>query len=200
MKLLCYGGTFNPIHHGHLIVAQAAADAGGFERVVLVPSAQPPHKLAGPDLADAEDRLTMCQSAVENVSRFAVTDLELKRAGPSFTLDTVRALRGQGWDEVYWLIGGDTVPQLARWHQPDALMREARFLVAARPGWALDWESLPEPYRSLRRSVVPAPLIDISATDVRRRVAAGAGIDFLVPPAVAAFIRAKGLYRRRDDD
>ena len=195
MRVLCYGGSFNPIHHGHLIVAQAVADAGGYDRVLLIPSAQPPHKRTAADLATAQDRLTMCQVAVQNVPHFAVSDLELRRPEASFTIKTVRALRDEGSGEVHWLVGGDTVPQLPSWFEAERLLAEARIVVAARPGWAVDWDRLAEPFRSLRQNVVEAPLIDISATQVRRRVAAGLGVDFLVPPAVAGHIRDRGLYR-----
>jgi nicotinate-nucleotide adenylyltransferase len=196
MRTLCFGGTFNPIHHGHLICARAAAEASGFDHVLLIPSSQPPHRSGQKDLAPAQHRLTMCQLATRDVPLFSISDLELRRSEPSFTLQTARELRREGHDEVFWLIGGDTVPQLPKWHQPDALMREVGFVVMARPGWAFDWDSLAEPYRSLRQNVVQTPLIEISATDVRRRVAEGKGIDYLVPPAVRDYIRQRGLYRQ----
>src|SRR5215204_977604 len=117
MRTLCFGGTFNPIHHGHLICARAAAEATGFDRVLLIPSAQPPHRSEQKGLAPAQDRLTMCQLASQHVSQFTTTDLELRRPEPSFTLQTARELRREGYGEVFWLIGGDTVPQLPKWHQ-----------------------------------------------------------------------------------
>ncbi len=196
MRILCFGGTFNPIHHGHLICSMAIGEAGGYDRVLLIPSAQPPHRHGQFDLVSAQDRLTMCQLAIQNAPFFAISDVELRRSGPSYTLETARTLKEQSWGEVHWLIGGDTVAQLPAWHDPAALMREVKFVVMGRPGWTLDWDSLAEPYRSLRANVVTGPLIEISATQVRRRVAAGLGIDFLVPPAVRDYIRDKALYRQ----
>src|SRR5687767_4671129 len=122
MRILCFGGTFNPIHHGHLITARAAAEASGFDRVLLIPSAQPPHRIEQKDLAPAQDRLTMCQLATRDVSLFSTSHMELRRSEPSYTLQTARELRREGYEEVFWLIVGDTVPQLPKWHQPDELM------------------------------------------------------------------------------
>jgi len=100
-------------------------------------------------------------------------------------------------EEVCWLIGGDTVGQLPSWHDPVALMREVKFVVMARPSWNFDWNSLQPPYRDLQQNVVQGPLIEISATEVRRRVAAGLAIDFLVPPAVQRYILDHDLYSSR---
>ena len=195
MRKICFGGSFNPIHHAHLICARAVAERKGFDRVVLIPSALPPHKLQVAALAPPHDRLEMCRRAVAGESLFEVSDLELKRSGPSYTIDTVRELRSQGWDRVAWLIGADMVAILPKWHEPLQLMREAELVIMARPGWSFDWQALPEPFRRLQESVVEAPLIDISGTTVRSRVAAGQSVRYLVPDAVAEYIAAHGLYR-----
>jgi len=195
IKTLCFGGSFNPIHVGHLICARAVAEKGGFDRVLLIPSAQPPHKPSA-EMAEAEHRLHLCQlAAAEQRNLFGTCDVEMRRIGPSYTLDTARTLKAGGLEEVYWLIGGDTVPHLQHWHQPEDLMEEVRFIVMARPGWSLDWPSLPDPYRRLESAVVEAPLIDISATEIRRRIAAGLSIAYLTPPPVAAYIESHHLYR-----
>src|SRR5215212_5550265 len=102
MTMLCFGGSFNPLHVGHLLVARAVAEAGGFERVVLVPSGQPPHKPGAADLADAADRAAMCQAVAKGDAFFEVETFEVDRAEPSYTLDTVRELRRRGWDQVSW--------------------------------------------------------------------------------------------------
>src|SRR3954467_3014450 len=128
MRVLCFGGTFNPIHHGHLICARSIAESGGFDQVLLIPSAQPPHRGGQFDLASAQDRLTMCQLAIKDAPFFAISDIELRRSGPSYTLETARTLRHRGLAEVHWLIGGDTVSQLPSWHDPLALMRELKFV------------------------------------------------------------------------
>ena len=195
MRRLCFGGSFNPIHHGHLIGARAVAEAAGFERVVLIPSALPPHKLGDREMAPAEHRLAMCRLAVKGDATFEVNDLELTRTGPSYTIDSARQLRREGWTGVHWLIGTDTVPFLPQWHEPDALLKEVTFVVMARPGHRLDWPSLPGHLRALRDKVVEGPRVEISASDIRRRVAAGQPIRYLTPPAVETYIRANGLYR-----
>ena len=200
MNRLCFGGSFNPIHHGHLILARAVAEARGFDRVILIPSAQPPHKPDSAEIASAEHRLAMCRLAVEasadSTDLFEVSDIELSRRGPSYTIDTARILTQQGLGPVYWLIGGDTLPQLPTWHEPQALLREVHFITIDRPDSPIVWEALAPEYQSLRSGVVEAPLIEISATDIRRRVAAGKSIDYLTPQPVISYIRNHGLYRR----
>jgi nicotinate-nucleotide adenylyltransferase len=198
-RQLCFGGSFNPIHFGHLRCAQAAANARGFDTVVLVPSAQPPHKPASADLAPAEDRLAMTKLAAESMTgppKFQIEDLETRRTGPSYTIDTVNALLARGWPQVWWLIGADMLNYLPMWRSADQLVKKCNFLILARPGVRLDWEKLPPHFvERLRPNVVPAPLIDISATDIRRRVREGESIDGLTPASVVEHIRTRGLYR-----
>jgi nicotinate-nucleotide adenylyltransferase len=194
MPALCLGGSFNPIHHAHLICARAAAEAVGLSRVLLIPSRQPPHKIVGTDLASAEDRLAMCRLAVAGDSFFEVSDIEVNRDGPSYTIDTVRQFKAGGWPEVHWLIGADMVRILPQWHEPLSLIREARLILMARPGWSFDWDTLPPAYRPLQANVVPAPLLDISATAIRQRVRAGRPIDYLTPEPVVRYIRERQLY------
>lgn len=196
MRTLCFGGSFNPIHHGHLICARAAAEAMGFPRVLLIPSAQPPHKPASPDLAPPADRLAMCQLAARlEPSLFQASDMELKRVTPSYTIDSARALKLQGWQEVSWLIGADMLLYLPQWHEPEALLAEVNFVILARPGWSFDWKAMPPAYRRLEANVVRAPLIEMSATDIRRRVREGRPISYMVPPRVAEYIEREGLYK-----
>jgi len=199
MRELYFGGSFNPIHLGHLRASAAVARAEGFLRVVLVPAAVSPHKLMDADYAPAEHRLAMCQLAANSADAdgpFAVDDLELCRPFPSYTIDTVRALRVRSpGDPVHWLIGADQVAKLPFWHESNQLVREAQLLIMARPGFEFDFEGLPEPFRSLKNSVVEAPLIDVGATEIRRRVRLGLSIDKLVPAEVADYIAANGLYR-----
>lgn len=198
---LFFGGSFNPIHHGHLIGARAVAEVAGFERIALVPSAEPPHKKTSghgkPDrshMAEFADRLSMCQLAVAGDPFFEVTDIERRRDGPSYTIETARQLRPMGHDPVHWLIGGDTVPHLPTWHEPLALLEEVHFVIMARPGCQIAWDAMPPPYRKLRDQVIPAPLIDISATQIRHRVAGGLPIHYLTAPAVERYIRERRMY------
>ena len=195
MSNLCLGGAFNPIHNGHLLCARAVAEALGIEIVTLVPSHLSPLKASGPDMASPADRLEMCRLAISGATGFEVNDCELRRPPPSFTIDTVRHFRQSGWDKVIWLIGADQVLALPKWRQPNDLLREAHILIMARPGWILDWKQLPPEYAILAERVVPAPAIDISATDIRRRIAAEKPIDFMTPPAVCRYIDDHGLYR-----
>jgi nicotinate-nucleotide adenylyltransferase len=196
MSKLCLGGAFNPIHHGHLLCARAAAEAMGFASVVLIPSLVSPQKTPDSTMASPEDRLAMCSLAVKNLTGFEVDDRELRRPPPSYTIDTVRELLRHGWPKVHWLIGADQALSLPKWHEPQELMKLAHIMVMARPGWTLDWGSLPGEFRVLSERVVAVPSLDISSTDIRRRVAAGLPIDFLTPPAVCRYVAEHGLYRR----
>jgi nicotinate-nucleotide adenylyltransferase len=197
MAKLCFGGSFNPIHHGHLICARAVAEARGFERVVLVPSGQPPHKPDDPAIAKSVHRLEMCRLAISGDPLFEVDDLELARTGPSYTIDTVREYRRRGSEKVAWLIGADMLAILPQWHEPEALLAEAELLIMARPGWDFDWDRLPPSYQRLKSNMVEAPRLDISATDIRERVARELSIRYLTPAAVCDYIRAHALYRDR---
>jgi nicotinate-nucleotide adenylyltransferase len=191
---LCFGGSFNPIHKGHIICAKAVAtniDAG---QVMLIPSGCPPHKPKSADLAAAGDRLAMCRLVAAEDSLFQVSDMEIRRAGPSYTLETARELRRMGMDSIHWLIGADMLNFLPMWHEPLQLLKEVNFIVVARPGFTFDWTGLPSPFQVLRDHVIEAPLVDVSATEIRRRVQVGESIDELVPAAVADYIRAHRLY------
>lgn len=196
MRNLCFGGSFNPIHNGHLVCSQAVAAARDAAELVLIPSAISPHKPGHADMAAANDRLAMCRLAVVGNEWVRIDDLELRRGAPSYTIDTVRQLRlERGWDEVNWLIGADQVAALPRWREWETLVREANLIVMARPGWSFDWDTLPPALRELQNHVVEAPMLDISATDIRRRVREGRSISHLVPPAVGEYIEGHGLYR-----
>jgi nicotinate-nucleotide adenylyltransferase len=194
MTKLWFGGSFNPIHVGHLLVARAIAESGGFDRVVLIPSAQPPHKPGTADLADARHRLGMCQAVTRHDPLFEVDDLELRRTGPSYSIDTIRELKQGGDGAISWLIGADMLQILPQWHRAEELLGEVEFVIAQRPGYAVDWAALPHAFQSLRPKVVTAPLLEISASDIRRRVREGQSIRYLVPPEVERYIFSHKLY------
>jgi len=194
MTKLCFGGSFNPLHIGHLLVARAVAESRNIQQVVLIPSAQPPHKPITFDLAESCHRLGMCQAVSHADPFFQVEPLELERTGPSYTIDTVRELGRRGWGRVSWLIGADMLQILPKWHKPHDLLREVDFVIARRPGSVIDWDALPPEFRVLQAHVVDAPLVEVSATDIRRRVREGRSIRYLVPPEVERYIGDRHLY------
>jgi len=191
---LVLGGTFDPIHYGHLRCARAAADALGIQTVVLIPNHVPPLKRLHPSPAPADERLGMCRLAISDLAGFEVDDRELRRTGPSYTIDTVRELKQAGWAQVPWLIGADQLPYLHKWHEPHALLSEALIYVTARPGFDIQWSTMSAEVKSLIGRVVLTPPVDISSTEIRRRVHEGVSIDGLTPPAVCRYIRERGLY------
>jgi len=205
-EILLFGGTFDPIHNGHLVVSRAAGEQLGVGKVVLVPSGQPPHKLHI-ELSDAEDRLAMAQLAVQADEFFEVSDCELRRSGPSFTLETVRHFKEVYRDNVrlYWLIGADTIKDLPNWYEVGRLADECTIVTAGRPGYGLEeltalGEVLSdEQVARLKEYILDTPLVDVSATEVRRRVAAGLPILDMVPGRVVDYIVERGLYDIRNE-
>lgn len=203
--VVLFGGSFNPIHHGHLLVARSVAETLGLRRVVLIPAAQPPHKNGpgAPALAPAEDRLEMLRRATDGDPDFEVSDLELRRDGPSYTILTAEAYRRMLGAEVpiCWLIGADTLEDLHTWYRVRELCDLVRIVTAARPGFespnlsALADIIPPDRLARIREDILPTPRIDISASQVRRRLAAGQSIRYLVPETVRIFIEEHGLYR-----
>lgn len=197
-----FGGSFNPIHHGHLIVARAVAEWLGVSRMVLIPSAQPPHKQGG-ELASAADRLEMARLAVAGEPGLEVSDIEVCRHGPSYTFLTVEHFRGLLGPAatLYWVIGGDTLPELHTWYRISELVERCRIVTAVRPGYEEpDLDALGRVLSAgqiarLREDILPTPRIDISATWIRRRVREGRSIRYLVPEPVRQHIERRGLYR-----
>jgi nicotinate-nucleotide adenylyltransferase len=200
-KLGILGGSFNPIHLGHLVLAETAREALGLERVIFIPAKLPPHKRAAA-LAAGADRLAMVRLAVAGNPALAVSDIELRRPGVSYSVDTVRTLReklGAG-TQIYFLIGMDTVVELTAWREVARLARLCKFVPLSRPEHAAPNTAALERAvgrlraRALLKRALPMPLIGISSSEIRRRVAEGRTIRYLVPDAVAAYIRRKRLY------
>ena len=191
-RVVIFGGTFNPPHAAHLVVAAEVADRLEHTPVVFVPSAVPPHKVVEA-AAPAEHRLRMVELAVGADERFAVSTVEIDRGGPSYSLDTVKSI-GAGPDETFFVVGSDAVAEMDDWHRIDELRRLCRFVVLARPG--VDYDGLPA--RHLERAQrLDVPRLDISSTDIRRRLAEGRSISYMVPRAVEEYIYAEGLYGAR---
>lgn len=199
---LLYGGSFNPIHHGHLIAARSAAELLAATRIIFIPCANPPHK-SDDDLAPAADRLEMVRLAIAGQAGWEASDCELRRDGPSYTFETVQAFRKTLGPQAVlcWMIGADSLPELASWYRIGELVEICRIVTVARPGWdhpdpgPLCTRLNPAQIQRLLADVLNTPRIDISATDIRRRVRQGLSIRYLVPDAVADYIRSRGLYR-----
>jgi nicotinate-nucleotide adenylyltransferase len=194
------GGTFDPPHVGHLWLATLAADAIGLDRVLFMPAAQPPHK-PGTGIASAADRLLMTRLATAGDEAFELTLIEMERAGPSYTIDSVVELRRLYGDdaELFLLMAADSLAQIDAWRQPDELLERIEWVVGPRPGVALpDRSMLEERFgeRAGRIHLLDGPSLDISSTAVRERVAAGHAIRYLVPRGVEELIVDRGLYRR----
>jgi nicotinate-nucleotide adenylyltransferase len=198
-----FGGSFDPPHAGHLHVARAARERFRLDRLVFVPAAEPPHK-PGRQLAPGADRLAMLQLLLEGEPRCEVSDLELARGGRSFTIDTVRALpaalREPEDCEIYLLLGSDNLELLPRWREARALLERVQPVVVRRGGeLALELAPIaaelgPELGRKLERGALDLPPVPISSTQVRETLA-GTDVELaLLPPAVLAYIRARGLY------
>ncbi|MCE5279741.1 MAG: nicotinate-nucleotide adenylyltransferase [Planctomycetaceae bacterium] len=205
-RLAYMGGTFDPVHNGHLSIARAVAQRLSVDRVTFVPAAAPPHKSGG-TVAGKEDRLAMLELAVGDQPLLAVSRIELDRPGPSYTRDTLvelRRLAGPG-PELVWIIGADMLADLHLWHRADEVVDLATIVTAVRSPWDRRLEQIfqrlsgsftIEQVARLRQGVLSTPLADVSSTLVRARVSAGQSVAELVPPAVSDYIAAHGLYRR----
>ena len=189
------GGTFNPIHIGHLVTAEEALFAFGLDEVVFVPAGQPWQK-DREDVAESEHRYLMTVIATASNSHFRVSRIEIDRPGPTFTVETLRALRDQRGDvELFFITGADAILQILTWKDPKEVLSEARFIAATRPGYDLDRleKELPEGFGD-RVHVLEIPALAISSTDVRRRVREGRPVRYLLPEGVARYIEKNGLY------
>ena len=193
------GGTFDPIHIGHLMLAEAVRDEYELEQVLFIPAAQPPHKL-GRKISPAEDRYMMTVLATCSNPTFEVSDIEMRREGPSYSVDTVRALlRASGGDTEYFFIAGtDIIREIHTWERIEELLSICPFIAASRPGCRPDVEKTREILGDLgvrQIHLLNTPELEISSTDIRERVARGASIRYIVPREVEQYIYKKGLYR-----
>jgi len=188
MKIGILGGTFNPIHLGHLILAEEAREKLGLDRIIFVPADLPPHK-DNSDIAEAPARFAMAKLATKGNKYFSVSDLEIKRDGRSYTIDTVREFKAKfPKDELYFIIGSDLLKYLDEWKDLSEIIKMIRFIAATRPGYPL--EKIP-PYIT----TLAIRAVDISGFEIRKAVKAGKSFRYLVPDAVFNYINRKGLYR-----
>ncbi|HUG42473.1 MAG TPA: nicotinate-nucleotide adenylyltransferase [Longimicrobiales bacterium] len=191
-RLGVFGGTFDPPHVGHLVVAQEVLHRLALDRLLVVPAAVPPHKRDQPVTGGAV-RLAMARAAMAALDRVEVSDLELRRDGPSYTVDTLRALRADHPDaELFLVLGADQVRELDTWHEADELRRLATLVVFRRAGQDPD---PPGAVATGELLEIEVPRLDISSTEIRRRVGAGEPVRFLVPEAALEVIEREGLYR-----
>jgi nicotinate-nucleotide adenylyltransferase len=211
-----FGGSFNPIHFGHLLLADQIVELLGLDRLLFVPAADPPHK-PGAELASAEDRLRMTALAVAGHRQLEVSDVELGRSGPSYTVDTLAVLADRG--ELHLVIGSDTFLDLLTWREPRGVAARARLVVVPRAGGGFNPEApaarkvlnelgltrfarvpadgaRPAPCGAGVVLVADATSLPLSGSELRRRAREGKSLAYRMPDAVAEYIRVRGLYRR----
>jgi nicotinate-nucleotide adenylyltransferase len=201
MRVGVFGGTFDPVHFGHLILAEQAREQGRLDEVWFVVAARPPHK-SEQELTRFDQRAEMLTLATAGHAAFRVLELEKDRPGPSYTVDTLAELRRRHPQSDLWLlVGSDTLLELGTWHDKERVAELAGLLVMARPG-----HGVPDPNRvradlnlradlPLKMETMEVPLIDISSRDLRRRVAAGRSIRYFLPRSVEVYVQEKRLYR-----
>jgi len=187
------GGTFDPVHHGHLVAGSEVAHIFALDEVIFVPTGEPYQK-SGRDISSAEDRYLMTVIATASNPRFSVSRVDIDRPGPTYTIDTLRDLadaNGPGTD-LYFITGADALANILTWHDVDALFGLAHFIGCTRPGHRLTGQGLPDG----KVSLVEIPALAISSSECRHRVAAGEPVWYLVPDGVVQYIAKRGLYQR----
>lgn len=188
MKIGILGGTFNPVHIGHLILAEEAREKLGLDKVIFIPTALPPHK-DNVNIAPAVDRLKMLKLATKSNKYFAVSDVEIKRKGRSYTIDTLKELKKKYKnDELYFIIGSDLLKYLNEWKDLSQILKMVEFIAATRPGYSL--EKIPPYIHTL-----PIRAVDVSGFEVRQCVNQGKSFGYLVMDKVFDYIKRKKLYK-----
>ena len=203
-KIALFGGTFDPVHLGHTAVAEAAAEHIGAEKIIFVPAKRSPLKDSFPEAGDGE-RLAMIALAITDNKKFQLNDYELRKPRPSYTLETVRHFQSEysGKALIYWLMGADSIYELSRWYGILELIDECNLCVMFRAGCEPpDFARFKDIWgaarvEKLQRNVIRTPLIDISSTEVRRKLAAGQDVTDMLAPKVADYIREHGLYEAK---
>lgn len=193
------GGTFNPVHYGHLLAAEYSRNEMGLDTVIFVPAARPPHK-DGREILDAGLRYEMVRMAIEDNPGFAISDHELERPGPSYTVDTIHYFEQLYPGKIiYFIMGADSLLLMKTWKDAGVLAARGNFIVVTRPGYHVKWDEAPlsELPGDLRNRLVflEIPGMDISSSEIRRRVQMGKSIKYMLPGSVEHFIMKNGLYR-----
>ncbi len=204
-RIILFGGTFDPVHTGHIIVAEAAAESIGASMVYLIPARRSPHKEQKP-VAPDNDRIAMLKLAAAGKSLFQVSPVELNRAEPSYTIDTIAHFRQTlGPDcQFYWLIGTDMLKDLPRWHKIDELLKKCTICVMNRGGFerpdfdTLTGKLIAENIEKLRQNMIETPLIKISSTDIRQKVSQNHDVSKFLYPDISDYIKTHRLYLPSD--
>jgi nicotinate-nucleotide adenylyltransferase len=195
MKIGILGGTFNPIHLGHLILAEESREKLNLQRLIFVPTFLPPHK-DNSDIARPSERYRMIKLAIKKNKYFSVSDIEIKRNGLSYTIETIKEFNNRyPHEEIYFIGGGDLASYLDTWKDLNELLKIARFVVATRPGYPLEKISTYSVLRSAAILTLTIKAVDISGYEIRRRVKEGRSFRYLVPEQVYRYILKKGLYK-----
>lgn len=201
MRLGLFGGTFDPVHYGHLLLAECCLERCRLDRLWFLPALTPPHKLRD-ELTPADQRAEMLELAIGGHEALSVSRMEIERGGVSFTVDTLDALRAEDAErELFFLMGADSLHDLPTWREPARICRLATLVVTRRSGLPEpDFASLEgivdaEKIEEIRAHQVEMPRVDLSSTDIRRRVTAGKGIRYRTPRAVEEYIKSHRLYR-----
>lgn len=195
MKVGILGGTFDPVHIGHLVLAQAALEQLGLDQVLFVPAGEPWRK-SHRSITDAAHRIEMLRVAVEGNDGFGISDIEVRRDGPTYTADTLAALAGERLDDAFWfIVGADALADMPTWHEPERIVQHAMLAVAPRDAQEVNVAALTMPGLPVDRiAQFDAPRLAISSTDIRARVSSGRSIRYIVPEPVRAYITQHGLY------
>lgn len=189
-KLGVMGGTFDPIHIGHLLAASEAADQVGLDEVLFVPTGQSWQK-SDRNITSSDHRVAMTALAIEDDDRFTLSLMEVQRSGPSYTIDTVNELkRVEPATDIYVIVGADAIRTISTWHQSQALINDVHFIVMARAGHGISVDEIPVKHSI----VIEMPQVEISSSDIRERVRSGRSIKYLVPDNVASYIAKHHLY------
>jgi nicotinate-nucleotide adenylyltransferase len=200
MRLGLLGGTFDPVHYGHLLMAETAREQCRLDQVLFIPAAVPPHKQSW-QVSDAAQRIEMLELAVGGNDQFAVSRIEIDRGGVSFSVDTLSELHQQQPErELFLILGADSLVDLPSWREPARIAELATIAVCGRPGFEPDLAALSghlpaESIEAIRKHRVEMPLIGVSSREMRRRVAVGLSIRYQTPRAVEKYIESQGLYR-----
>jgi nicotinate-nucleotide adenylyltransferase len=190
-----FGGTFNPLHNAHIRVARVALEQCGLSRVLFIPNGIPPHK--GPlEGISQEDRYRMVRAAIAGCEEFDVSRIEIDREGPSYTIDTIRALKEDYREGICFIVGADRLLDITTWREPEALLRSVPFVIAPREG--VSWDALDRPpFDAARIHPLDMEEVDLSSSWLREKVTRGEEIGLWVAPEVAAYVEENGLYRER---